>query len=87
MTGLYLVKFQVFTVNSIEGFCNRVCNGICLQLQNMTDLYLEKVQAFTINNYKYSHHELKKNPCLESNFEISGGSKLLILKSKKNKYN
>ena len=40
-----------FTINSSEGFqgfCERVCNGICLQLQNMTDLYLEKVQAFLI---------------------------------------
>ena len=49
----------------------------------MTDLYLERVQAFTTNNcfgrsitswnyIIYAHHELeKKNPYVESNFEIS----------------
>lgn len=40
LTGLFLVKPQVFTINSSEGFCYRDCNGICLWLQNMSDLYL-----------------------------------------------
>ena len=30
VTHLLLVKLQVFTINSSEGFCDRVCNGVCL---------------------------------------------------------
>ena len=45
MTGLVLVKLQDFTINSSEDFCDRVCNGICLWLQNAMDLSLETVQA------------------------------------------
>ena len=51
MTGLFLVKLLVFTINSSEGFSGKVCNRICLQFQIMKDLYLEKFQAFTANNY------------------------------------
>ena len=50
VTGLLLVKLQIFTINSCEGFCDRMCNEICHQLQNMKDLCLEKVQAFTTNS-------------------------------------
>ena len=50
LTGLFLVKLQVFTINNSEEFCGRTCNGNCLQLQNVTDLYLEKTQAFTTDN-------------------------------------
>ena len=50
VTGLFLVKFQVFTINSNGGFYDRVCNGICYEPKNMTDLYLE-VQPFTANNW------------------------------------
>ena len=30
VTGLFLVKLQVFTINSSDGFRDRACNEICL---------------------------------------------------------
>ena len=38
VTSLFLVKLQVFTINSSEEFFDRVYNGMCLYLQNMKNL-------------------------------------------------